>query len=123
MYHLRTPKPLNLTAAGFCADLVRSRLMLMVGALMFRGLPGGVRVRLTLETAAAALTAALAILTLFSREWIEALTGTDPDGGSGALEWALVIGFALVSLGCALVVRADLRRAHRRAAAVQPTTV
>jgi len=76
-----------------------------------------------LETATAAVTAALAILTLFSREWIEALTGKDPDGGSGALEWALVIGFALVSLGCALAVRTDLHRAHRRrAVAVQPTS-
>jgi|tagenome__1003787_1003787.scaffolds.fasta_scaffold20857957_2 hypothetical protein len=90
---------------------------------MFRGLSGGVRARLMLETATAAVTAALAILTLFSREWIEALTGKDPDGGSGALEWALVIGFALVSLGCALAVRTDLHRAHRRrAVAVQPTS-
>ena len=90
---------------------------------MFRGLSGGVRARLVLETATAAVSAALAVLTLFSREWIEALTGTDPDGGSGVLEWALVIGFALASLGCALVVRADLRQAHRRrAAAVQPTS-
>lgn len=88
---------------------------------MFRGLSTGVRARLVLESVTSVLTAGLAILTLISREWIEALTGTDPDGGSGALEWVLVVVLALVAVACALIARADLRRAQR-GASIAPTS-
>jgi hypothetical protein len=47
-------------------------------------------VRLRIDAAFAILTAALFVATLFTREWIELLIGVDPDGGSGAFEWAIV---------------------------------
>jgi hypothetical protein len=46
-----------------------------------------VRKRFWLEAGLAMLTGALAIITLFWRDWIEALTGFDPDHQNGSLEW------------------------------------
>src|SRR6266540_4097970 len=47
------------------------------------------RTRFWTETALAAFTAVLCLLTLVWPAWIEAVSGVDPDGGNGALEWAL----------------------------------
>ena len=66
--------------------------------------------RLGLELGAAALTGALALLTLVWHDWIEAF-GVDPDHGSGAAEWAVVVVCASISVGLGLRVRARLRAA------------
>jgi hypothetical protein len=55
----------------------------------------------------------LFVLTLFSREWIEELTGWDPDGGNGSLEVALV--FVLLAVTAVSMLAAG--REYRRAAA------
>jgi hypothetical protein len=39
----------------------------------------------------AAFCGGLAILTIFSPDWIEALTGYDPDQHNGTVEWLIVI--------------------------------
>ena len=54
--------------------------------------------RLRIESTLAVLTAVMALLTIAWPEWIEAVFGIDPDGGSGALEWAFVAAPALGSL-------------------------
>lgn len=69
-----------------------------------------IRRRLRLEVGIALLAAALAVPTLISREWIEVLTGWDPDGGDGSLEWLLVAGLAAVAAVSALLALADRRR-------------
>jgi hypothetical protein len=63
-----------------------------------------------LETGVAILAAALLVLTLITREWIELLTGWDPDGGSGALEWGIVVVLAVIAVGLSLRARSDWRK-------------
>jgi hypothetical protein len=68
------------------------------------------RIRFGIEVALAVLTAGLAVLTLISREWIELLFEVDPDHGSGALEWAIVLALAVASVALALIARWDRKR-------------
>jgi hypothetical protein len=63
------------------------------------------------ETAMAAVSALLFVVTAVRPDWIEATLGLDPDGGSGALEWLIAAGLlavALVSGGLALRSRRAL---------------
>jgi hypothetical protein len=77
-----------------------------------------VRRRYWVESACAVLAFALAVLTLISREWIEVIFGVDPDGGSGALEWGLVLGLLLVGVAGTIAARSEVLRARRSASAV-----
>jgi hypothetical protein len=68
------------------------------------------KTRARIESGLAVLTAALFVLTLISREWIEALTGWDPDHGNGSLEWVIV---AVLLVACASLTfraRSDWRK-------------
>ena len=79
------------------------------------------RTRVWVEGVLAAATGVLAIVTLINAEWIEWLTGTDPDGGSGALEWGLVLILAAGSIAAGLLARRDYRR-WQSSALTTPTT-
>jgi hypothetical protein len=63
------------------------------------------KVRIRLEIAVAAGAAGLGILTIFWHDWIEALTGWDPDQHSGSAEWAAVIGLLAIAAGMGLAAR------------------
>jgi hypothetical protein len=71
------------------------------------------RRRLRMEVLLAVISAILCALTLVFPEWIEELTGLEPDAGSGALEWII----AGLFLAAAVVSGVAARRDHRRLAA------
>ena len=57
------------------------------------------------EATLSVVAAVLASVTIFWRDWIEAVTGWDPDRHSGAVELAVICGLATVSVGLGLVAR------------------
>jgi hypothetical protein len=65
-----------------------------------RNMKSNVRTVFWIEAGLAFLCGILALLTLFTGDWIEALTGFDPDQHDGSSEWLNVIALAVV---CAVV--------------------
>jgi hypothetical protein len=70
------------------------------------------RFRFWVEVALGTLTGLLCVLTVATREWIELLLGVDPDGGSGALEWAIVAVLLAATITFSGSARAEWRRAR-----------
>jgi hypothetical protein len=58
------------------------------------------------------ISAALAVLTLISREWIEFVFGVDPDHGNGGLEWAIVAVTAITAVMCFWWARVEYKRSQ-----------
>jgi hypothetical protein len=63
-----------------------------------------------IEAVLAAVTGTLGIITIFWHDWIEILTGWDPDHGNGGAEAVLIVALLAVSVTCAVLAR----RAYRR---------
>jgi hypothetical protein len=70
-----------------------------------------VRRRFWVELALAVASAALLVLTLVWNDWVELVFHVDPDAGSGALEWSIIIGLLCAALALAALVRVEWRRA------------
>ena len=68
--------------------------------------------RFRIEAIAALLTAALAVLTAFVPDWIEVLTGADPDRGDGSSELLIVAVLAVLCAASSLLAWLDYRRAR-----------
>jgi hypothetical protein len=68
------------------------------------------RRRLRVEVVLAGLSTVLCVLTLVLPEWIEALTGLEPDAGSGELEWVVAGIFLVGAVVAAVLARRDYRR-------------
>ena len=75
---------------------------------MSRNLPA----RFWFEAITAVVGMTLFVVTLFTREWFELLTGLDPDGGSGSLELGLALALLAISAASALAARRHYRLAH-----------
>ena len=67
------------------------------------------RVRIGVETAIALFAGGLGALTMFWHDWIEALTGWDPDRHNGSLEWLIVAALLAVSAVLGVAVRRHWR--------------
>lgn len=68
------------------------------------------KARFTVEVLLGLASLGLAILTTINGEWIETLTGLEPDAGSGTLEWAIVIVLAIVGTVLGTLAVRDGRR-------------
>ena len=68
------------------------------------------RIRFAVEVVAAVVALALAIVTLFVPEWIEAVFRLSPDEGGGTLEWFVVFALAAISIGLTFAARRQWRR-------------
>lgn len=71
------------------------------------------RTMLRIQTGIAAVAAVLGLLTMIVPEWIEVITGLEPDGGSGELEFVTAGPFLLI----AAVSGIAALRTRRRSAA------
>ncbi|GGK76444.1 ABC transporter permease [Mangrovihabitans endophyticus] len=80
--------------------------------------PAHLPVRFWAQASLAALTTILTVTTVLSREWVEILTGWDPDRGSGALEWLVVLALGLCAAALGLLARAQWLRAATTAPTV-----
>jgi len=65
--------------------------------------------KLRIEVGCATLSASLFALTLVFPEWIEAVFGLDPDGGSGAAEFMAAAILLLAAVVSAALARRDFR--------------
>ena len=67
------------------------------------------KIRVQLETAVAAGAGLLGVLTIFWHDWIEILTGWDPDHHNGSVEWFVVAALLIVSIMAGMVARRHWR--------------
>ena len=74
----------------------------------------GSQTRLRVETLIAIVAFGLGVVTVVWPDWIERILRVDPDGGSGSLEWAIVLSLFAVSLVSSLL--ANRERRHLRLA-------
>lgn len=74
------------------------------------------RRRFWIEVGVGTASVVLLLLTLAWPDWIEAVFGgAEPDGGNGALEWAVVIVVATSAVTLPLLARFEWQRARRPA--------
>ncbi|MCW2986863.1 MAG: transporter permease [Conexibacter sp.] len=71
---------------------------------------GRMSTRLQTEGALASVSAVLLVLTLAWPDWIEALTGLDPDHHDGAVEWAIVAVLLVTTVTLGVAARSEWLR-------------
>jgi hypothetical protein len=69
-----------------------------------------VRARFWVETALAALSGCLAVLTVAWHDWLEAVLRVQPDAHNGSYEWLIVACLAAAAAVLGSAARAERRR-------------
>lgn len=69
-----------------------------------------IRARFWIEATLAVISGFVLVLTLTWPQWIEAIFGVDPDGGSGSLEVVVSVALVAVTLAWAVLARLEWRR-------------
>ena len=81
----------------------------------------GSRVRIWVETIVGAASGMLAVVTVFWKDWLEAVFGWDPDHHDGTAEWLIVLAFAVVAAVLLPLARWEWRRQVRLGRPPSPT--
>ena len=68
------------------------------------------RGRIWAETIVGGFAAVMAVVTIFWRDWLEAVFGWDPDHHNGSAEWLIVLGLAIVAAVLLPLARWERRR-------------
>jgi hypothetical protein len=74
------------------------------------GMTNQLRQRFWIEVALASVSAALFVLTLLWKDWIELVFRIDPDAGSGAVEWSIVALTLALTIAFSVAARLEWRR-------------
>lgn len=69
------------------------------------------RRRFWLEAVLAALAGALGLLTFVWRNWIEVMSGIEPDHGDGSVEWLVITALLAIAAALGVAARLEWRRA------------
>ena len=75
-------------------------------------MPSGLRRRFWLESICGSVAGIVTVITLFWRDWIEAVFRVDPDSGNGSAEWLIVLVLFLATITLASGARREWRRAE-----------
>jgi hypothetical protein len=81
------------------------------GSVKVRGaMQSTIRERFWFEAGVMSVCGILAVLTVIWPDWIEALTGFNPDNQIGSFEWMIVAGLFVVGVLAGFAACAELRR-------------
>jgi hypothetical protein len=70
-----------------------------------------------IEVGLAAITGLLALITPVFPDWIEAVSGWDPDQHDGSVEWMIVVGLFVVTIALVAAATLEWRRTVASASA------
>lgn len=70
-----------------------------------------------IEVCLAAITGLLALITPVFPDWIEAISGWDPDQHDGSVEWMIVIGLFVITIALVAAAALEWRRTVASASA------